>query len=57
MTAKQQAQFRKVTVRLWAQDVEYLRERHPDNYNAVIRRVIGDWIIRQKRQRKHAQEN
>ena len=41
--------LKKVNVRLWEADVDYLKEHFGDNYNAQVRRIVGNWIIRDRR--------
>jgi len=39
----------RMTVRVWQEDLNYMRENFPDNYNAQIRRIIADWVWEAKR--------
>lgn len=36
--------LKRINVRLWRSDVEYLKEHHADNYNAQIRRIVSAWV-------------
>ena len=41
---KAKGALHKVGVRLYLEDYEYLKEHYPDNYNAVVRRVVAAWV-------------
>ena len=45
---KSRTKLRRVTVRLWAEDLDYIREHWPDNYNAQVRRIVGFWVLKHK---------
>lgn len=49
MTQRTDGQLEKVNVRLWCHDLDWLKEHYPDNYNAQIRRIVGNWIIHARR--------
>ena len=49
MTQRTDGQLVKLTVRLWQHDVDFLKARYSDNYNAQIRRVVGHWIIKERK--------
>jgi len=34
----------RMTIRVWEEDLEYFKRHFPDNYNAQIRRIIGQWV-------------
>lgn len=44
MTSKVSQDLARVNVRLWASDLQYLRETYPDNYNAQLRRILASWV-------------
>ena len=46
---KAKGALHKIGVRLYREDFEYLKEHYPDNYNAVIRRLVSNWIASDKR--------
>jgi predicted DNA binding CopG/RHH family protein len=47
MTSKNlNGKLKRVNLRLWEADLAYLKERFPDNYNAQIRRIVGNWVTR-----------
>ncbi len=48
MTQKTNGRLKKETIRLWAADVDYIKKQYPDNYNAQIRRIVGNWVIRNR---------
>lgn len=48
-------ELKKINVRLWTADVDYLRARFPDNYNAQIRRIIDFWIQDHRRSEDNAE--
>ena len=48
MTRNTNGKLVKDTIRLWAADVEYIKKHYPDNYNAQIRRIVGNWVIRNR---------
>jgi hypothetical protein len=37
----------RVNVRLYSDDLDYLRRQFPDNYNAQLRRIIARWVALQ----------
>ena len=37
-----------ISVRVWEDDIQWLRDNYPDNHNAQIRRILGNWIDRAK---------
>lgn len=38
------APLKRINVRLWTSDLEYLREHCSDNYNAQVRRIVAEWV-------------
>jgi hypothetical protein len=38
----------RVNVRLYSNDLDYLRRKFPDNYNAQLRRIVARWVSRHK---------
>lgn len=34
----------KLVVRVWEDDLNYIKEHFPDNYNAQVRRIISNWV-------------
>ena len=55
MATNKDGKLQKINVRLWLTDLEYLRQHFPDNYNGVVRRIIGNWVRRDKG-RKHGEQ-
>jgi len=50
MTTKNQGKrLERVNLRLWEKDLAYLRKHYPDNYNAQIRRIVGDAVALEQR--------
>jgi len=50
MTTKNQGKkLVRVNLRLWEEDLAYLKTHYPDNYNAQIRRIVGDAVARERR--------
>ena len=52
-----QGRLVKRTYRFWEADVDWIREHYPDNHNAIIRRLVGNWVEAEKRQRNAAKES
>ena len=44
----------KVTVRLFKEDFDYIKENYDENYNASIRNAVHRWIKNQKRHNKES---
>lgn len=44
---KQKDLLERVNVRIYRDDLDYLRRQFPDNYNAQLRRIIARWVARQ----------
>lgn len=43
----------KIAIRLWADDLNYVREAYPANYNFQLREAVARWIERDKRTSKN----
>lgn len=38
----------KLVVRIWEDDLKFIQEHYPDNYNAQVRRIISNWVSEQQ---------
>ena len=55
MQRKNAGTLEKVTIRLWSDDMDFFREKFPTNHNSVIRRIVGNWVIRNRSRKDEKQ--
>ena len=46
-----------VSIRLWLNDYLWLKQYFPDNHNGQIRRIVGEWIIANRKQVERGEDN